>query len=45
VNLKLGTSSRFGAMFGFAGGSMGSIENVSRRLNGIYWKKAGLACR
>jgi phosphotransacetylase len=30
-----------GAMLEFAGGGAGSIENLSSRLDGIYWKKAG----
>jgi hypothetical protein len=40
-----GTGSRPGAMLEFAGGGMGSIENLSRRLNGIYWKKRELVCQ
>jgi hypothetical protein len=40
-----GTGSRPGAMLELAGGGMGSIENVSRRLNGIYWKNRELYCQ
>ena len=40
-----GTGSRPGAMLELAGGGMGSIENLSRRLNGIYWKQRELVCQ
>jgi hypothetical protein len=39
-----GTGSRPGAMLELAGGGMGAIENLSRRLNGIYWKERSLVC-
>jgi RNA recognition motif-containing protein len=40
-----GTGSRPGAMLELAGGGMGAIENLSRRLNGIYWKQRELVCQ
>jgi len=40
-----GTGSRPGAMLVLAGGGAGSIENLSRRLNGIYWKQRELVCQ
>ena len=40
-----GTGSRPGAMLELSGGAMGAVENVSRRLNGIYWKKRELYCQ
>jgi len=40
-----GTGSRPGAMLELGGGEMGSLEKVSRRLNGIYWKKRELVCQ
>ena len=40
-----GTGSRPGAMLEFEGGGMGAIENLSRRLNGMYWKQRELVCQ
>jgi hypothetical protein len=39
-----GTGSRPGATLEFTGGEMGSIENLSRRLSGMYWKQRSLFC-
>jgi RNA recognition motif-containing protein len=40
-----GTGSRPGAMLELTGGGMGAIENLSRRLNGMYWKQRDLVCQ
>ena len=40
-----GTGSRPGAMIELTGGGMGAAENLSRRLNGMYWKQRSLVCQ
>ena len=40
-----GTGSRPGAMLELAGGSIASFDKLSRRLNGIYWKRRELVCQ
>jgi len=40
-----GTGSRPGAMLQFAGGTVTAFDNLSHRLNGIYWKQRELVCQ
>ena len=39
-----GTGSRPGATLELTGGAFGAVENLSRRLNGMYWKERSLSC-
>ena len=39
------TGSRPGAMLQFEGGTLTVLDNLSRRLNGIYWKQRELVCQ
>jgi hypothetical protein len=39
-----GTGSRPGAMLELTGGAPGAVENLGRRLNGVYWKERTLFC-
>ena len=39
-----GTGSRPGAMLELSGGGQGAVENLGRRLNGMYWKERSLFC-
>lgn len=39
-----GTGSRPGAALELTGGGMGALDNLSRRLNGMYWKQRSLFC-
>jgi hypothetical protein len=38
-----GTGSRPGVMLEVTGGA-GAVENLTRRLNGVYWKERMLVC-
>ena len=38
-----GTGSRPGATLELTGGAFGAIENLGRRLNGMYWKQRSLS--
>jgi len=39
-----GAGSHPGALLQLTGGTISSAENLSTRLNGMYWKQRGLAC-
>ena len=38
IKREEGTGSRPGAILELSGGSMGSVDKLSRRLNGMFWK-------